>query len=241
MDIRHENERLRASITHLTALTDTLRKEAADRRQLGDFALLCEPAQVMAPDPSGRESLSLQGSFDGDYVGRPVLHVSGVVGRIVRAGPGGAQVRLLTDPGFSAAGRFARLVPGEAGRLEQKTLPTESALVEGIGKGQMAIDNLELKDVKKAEVVPGDMVVLDDPDWPGLMKSSRLGQVVSIGPQRDAPLLARVVVQPQRKLLGLENVMIMVRDDFPEDPLPAPGGERSAAAPAAAARTANGR
>jgi cell shape-determining protein MreC len=212
-DIRDENERLKASLAHLTGQVESLQKMAADRRRLGDLGELCIPAQVMGADAAGRESLSLHGVFDQAFVGRKVLHVAGLVGQIERAGPGGAQVRLLTDPGFRVAARFARLQPGEDGDLVLVPIQTTSVLVEGIGKGKMEIQNLQMKEAKDKEIAAGDMVVLDDPEWPEPLRFQAIGQVVSVAPRRDAALLAHVVVQPRRTLTKLPQVMIMVRED----------------------------
>ncbi len=63
------------------------------------------------------------------------------------------------------------------------------------------------------QIAEGDMVVLDDPEWPEPLRYREIGQVVSVAPRRDAALLAHVVVQPRRTLTKLPQVMIMVRED----------------------------
>jgi cell shape-determining protein MreC len=212
-DLRFENERLRASLAQLTAQVESLQKLAADRRQLGDIAELCIPARVMGTDPGGRDSLSLNGTFGSSLVGKPVLNLGGIVGRIDRAGLTGAQVRLITDPGFRTAARFQRLADDGSGFIRPVTIETNSVLVEGVGNGRMAIYNLQMKEATDAQIAAGDAVVLDDPDWPALLRYRELGQVVSVRPRGDAPLLAEIIVQPRRNLLALQDVMVMVRED----------------------------
>ena len=69
--------------------------------------------------------------------GMSVLYSGGVVGRIDRVGvSGGAQVRLITDPGFSVQGSFVRFVNDEhGGRPSTSRSQPPRPLVQGAGNG----------------------------------------------------------------------------------------------------------
>jgi cell shape-determining protein MreC len=142
----------------------------------------------------------------------PVIYSVGIVGRIDRVGPGGAQVQLITDPKFGASARFCRFVGGK-----EQVLNTTQPFITGSGHGLMQIGNISLRETKgsvpgdpEAGVIAvGDYVVLDDPDWSLNLKGRILGQVSSITKQVSAPTTALIRVRPVLTLSTLRDVMVM--------------------------------
>ena len=149
----------------------------------------------------------------------PVLYGEGVVGRIDRVGPGGAQVQLVTDKEFQATARFFRLLPD--GTPAEVT--TRQPMVRGAGKGRMVIANVPLKETQgpppeqgEVGVMVGDWVVIDDPEWPLQGRKQRLGIVDSIEAQQGARLYALIRVKPMLNLGALDEVMVMNKTNADE-------------------------
>ena len=220
-DITEENQRLRATVTSLMGQVEELQKLAADRRRLKDVGQLCTPMMVIGSDAAARDSLTISGTVrDGVAVDMPVLHPAGLAGRVARVGVGGAQVRLITDPGVRMVCAFGRYVDDGRGGTTYVPLKTvKLPLLEGQGKNLMIVRNLELKYVTdELKLKEGDTVVLDDRDWPAPLKYQRLGQVTSIVSRRSAPLFADIHVRPQVNLAGLREVMVMTKSSINEQP-----------------------
>lgn len=217
--IQQENARLQASLVNLQAQLKTLHDLTAERELLGDVLPLCTPVPVVGADAGQRESLSIQ-SISGIQEGMFALYWGGIVGRVDRAGfSGGAQVRLITDPGFSVQGRFGRFVTGPDGHSAFQTLDAPPPLVQGAGNGEMIIRRLPLEDV--SEVRKGDWVVVEDHDWPLTLRWYKLGVVESKQQVSGAPLFAEIRLRPMSSLMQLREVMVMNKS-------PGGGGVRSA-------------
>jgi cell shape-determining protein MreC len=140
----------------------------------------------------------------------PVVYGYGLVGRISRASPAGAQVRLITDVGVRVTGDFGRFVRVGDHDEFQKTA-TQVPLIEGIGKGSMIVRNLDLKEVVSVGLQEGDWAVLNDIDWPMILARMQVGRIVSIRPRPDAPLKAEIKLQPMKNLAELREVQVMTR------------------------------
>ena len=129
-----------------------------------------------------------------------VLYPDGVVGKVQRAGVGGAQVRLVTDPGFRllvAFGTFGILSrTARAADFIRRQAPT--TVVEGAGRGAMVVRGLTRQQVASAKIAEGDLVVVDDREWLDALQGLPLGKVTRIGNRREAPLYAEVRMEPQR-------------------------------------------
>ena len=87
----------------------------------------------------------------------------------------------------------------------------------------MQIKNIPLRDTKGNDpadpedgIAVGDLVVLDDPDWPLNLKGRALGEVESISQQVSAPTTALIRVRPVLTLSTLRDVMVMNKT-APED------------------------
>jgi cell shape-determining protein MreC len=207
--IQQENDRLRTALASLQTQLHSLQELIAERQLLGEVLPLCSAASVIGADAGSRDSLSIQ-SIAGLQEGMFALYWGGIVGRIERAGlSGGAQVRLLTDPGFSVQGAFARFVTQPDGRTDYQMIHAPVPLVQGAGKGEMIIRRLPLEDV--TDVRKGDWVVVQDPDWPAILKGYKLGVVESKEPAPGAPLFAEIRLKPMANLLHLREVMVMTK------------------------------
>jgi cell shape-determining protein MreC len=222
--VYEENHQLLTALASLQIKLDQLSQLNADRQSLGDIRPLCKPAIVTGSEVSGlREGLTLSvGSTSLPLVNRPVIRGNpslsplpcDLIGRIVRSGPAGAQVRLVTDPGFVLTARIGRYVTQPDGKLQMVYDPQIHPLVRGIGSNQMAIQStLSMQQVHDGKVQKGDTVVLDDhDDWPLNVQGFAVGRIVSINPQQNAPLFADIRIEPQTNLMRLTEVMVMVKD-----------------------------
>ena len=136
-----------------------------------------------------------------------------LVGRIVRAGPVGAQVRLVTDPGFVFIARIGRYVADDTGHLKMEFVEKIHPLVRGIGHNAMTISsNLSTQEVQDAHIQINDLILLDDREWPVNIQGFSVGRIVSIGRQPKSPLLADIRIEPETNLMRLNEVMVMVKD-----------------------------
>jgi cell shape-determining protein MreC len=203
-----ENEELRQETARLTHALEELRRREAEWERLGPIRESCTLLKVIGPDSGGRESLLLPGStFEGLSRGQFVLFSGGVAGLLDKP-PGalGAQVRLITDPGMKIEGYFAGFKDKQHVRRQ-----TDAALFEGIGQGAMRCRGLTIEQVQKEGVERGDGVFLHDKDWDERLHGLRLGKVVRIEPQTDAPLYADIRVEPTSNLLRLRDVMVLTK------------------------------
>ncbi len=220
--VYEENHQLLTALASLQAKFDQLSQLNADRQAVGDIRPLCKPATVTGGEPLGlRESLNITaGPANSMLMGRPVIRGNpsqsplpcDLVGRVVHTGVAGAQVRLVTDPGFKLVGRIGRYVPQPEGLPKLVWVEKLHPVVCGIGHNAMTINLLTMKQVEDNGIAVNDMVVLDDPDWPRNIQGFEVGRIVSIGRQARAPLLADIRIEPVGNLMRLTEVMVMVRD-----------------------------
>jgi len=104
------------------------RRRNAEWAPMGELRERCIPLAVSGTDAGTRESLALPASTlervaDGAFA----LYPGGIAGRVQgRVGFGGAQLRLITDPGFKVRCHVSHR--GEDGKVEQMT---KDALAEG--------------------------------------------------------------------------------------------------------------
>lgn len=220
--VYEENQQLRSAYASLLTKFDALSKLNADRQAVGDIRSLCKPATVTGTEGSGLAeglNVTIGGSSSG-LMDHPVIRGNPsqsplpceLVGKVVRCGPAGAMVRLVTDPGSTLSARIGRYVPQPDGRLKLVYLDQiHRPLISGMGHNQMAVaSNLSLRDVQAAGVAVNDVVLLDDDQWPGNIQGFEVGHIVSIGHQARHPLLADIRIEPQTNLLRLTEVMVMI-------------------------------
>ncbi len=168
-------------------------------------------AEVIACDgvPFYRTLSINKGKRDGVTLNAPVLSATGVVGRVIRLGPGVAQVQLLLDHESGLGGRIERsrvagVIVGQVGFAD----------ASAEGRAHDAGGGLVMKYVPVlADVVPGDVVVTSGLDriYPqGLM----VGRVRSV--TRGAGLFKEILVTPSAGFDRLEVVMVVRQTPGPE-------------------------
>jgi len=211
-DIREENERLRALVSTLTVQLDEQRQRNAERAKLGNAGDLSALVKVVGSDTGSRESLALAtSSIEGVQAEQYVLCQTGLVGQVERAGLAGAQVRLVTDPSFRIRGRFAHFRRDAKGNPQIEPLPTPVVLVEGLGKGRMAVRELSYE-IARLHLHVGDTIGVNDPDCPPALEGQPIGRIISIERRRDAHLLAEIRIEPTANLTRLREVMVMTKE-----------------------------
>jgi hypothetical protein len=196
--LSEENFRLQQEVALLQAKVLELQKIEGERQNLGDLSGQCVRAVVAGGDSGGREALILSLPA-GVHFGQDaaVIFPGGLVG-LLQPARGAARVRLITDKGFAVTGAF---LDARGARL-----PTPPPLVTGRGDGQLGIV-MKFSDCKA--LARGDLVVLDDPQWPAVVQRRALGRILSIGHLRSAPLFADILVIPQADLTRLPEVWIL--------------------------------
>ena len=211
--IRTENEDLKNSLSRMSIEIQELERRAAEREKLGAIRDLCTFVSVVGADSGTRQSLSLRSSsLEGISSGQSVLYGGGVVGQVQSSGLGGAQIRLLTDPGFRVRGTFGVFRRRPDNLLEFAKLPAPAALVEGEGHDRMVVRGLSNDQVKEGKIAVGNWVVLADPDWPAVLQGQRLGIVTRIAPRPEATLFAEITVEPKDNLSRLREVMVLTKE-----------------------------
>jgi hypothetical protein len=210
--LQDENAELRVMVANLRGQLDRVDQQTAEMGYLGPVRFACTRYRVIGSDSSTRDTLTIAGSsLAGVARGMPVVYPQGLVGRIERAGPAGAQVRLIGDVGFRFIGAFARWTTDARGHLVYSRLPIAPTLIEGIGNDTMVARGLSLEDAQKQGIAPNVWVVLDDDAWPVGLKDYHVGKVVEVGPRPDAPRFAQIVIRPSTDLMDLRDVMVMTR------------------------------
>jgi hypothetical protein len=202
-EIVEENRAMRVALAHLAGQLEQLREISADRQALASLKQYCRPMQVTGGDAGLRRSLIIQGRMDGLRPGMAVIHAGGLVGRLDRVGwAGGAQVQLVTDRAFRTTVRFVQF---RGGRVSP--VPDLTGLLEGDGRDGMMIRNIPMRSAE-GKIAAGDFVVIGDREFPQLLQSYRIGEIVSIAPSRDYALFAEITVRPLRDLQKLREVMV---------------------------------
>lgn len=208
--LRSENDYLRTELVRLTRQLEELLALNSDRELLGDLRAYCTPMAVVGSDSGNRQTLVLRPALTGRLRdGLPVICPSGLVGRLDRLGAGsGAQVRLITDPGFRLEAGFRRFVDGGDGKTKVVALASTPQLVEGLGDGRMVIRNMTDRQVKEVGLQKGDWVVLNDRDYERDLQGLKVGVITAIGLRSDAPYYARIELKPMQNLNLLREVMV---------------------------------
>jgi cell shape-determining protein MreC len=213
VDIRDENSRLQQQVATLTAQLDELQRVNADRQVMFEVRKLCTPVPVIGNDAGTRESLALKGgNFGKIESAMPVLCQKGLVGRIDRAGPAGAQVQLITDRNFGVPGKFRRYVKRDNVQAFDPIGGT-TPWVQGAGKGNLIVSNIPMSETAAESpngIAVGDYAVLDDPDpvW-GAARGQILGEIVKIQPLPNVRLIAEITLKPKLDFATLREVMVM--------------------------------
>ncbi len=182
----------------LAAMEDVLR-ENVRLRQLLDFrrtqVFSSVAAEVVGRDPSNWDAVFVvdKGREDGVTVGMPVVHASGVVGRVVEIARHRSKVILLTDPAFSVA--------AVVGRLDQ------TGLLSGSLDGRPRLRYLPAgTDVRVGDEVLTSRLSSSFPE--GLL----IGWVDSVRVRKDETMLT-CTVRPAVPLARLSEVLLLRRPE----------------------------
>jgi hypothetical protein len=212
-DVAAENDRLRTELVRLSKQLEDLQALNADRELLGDLRQHCKPLAVVGTDTGNRETLLLRPLVRGDLEDDlAVISPFGLVGKLDRVGAAaGPQVRLITDPGFRLEASFRRFIDAGNGSVQVVPLASTTQLVEGLGKGKMAIRNMTDRQVKEIGLQKGDWVVLSDREYDRDLQGLKIGRIMSIRPRPDAPQFAQIELEPMQNLKMLREVMVFER------------------------------
>jgi cell shape-determining protein MreC len=223
-DIRRENLQLRGDVASLQTQLDEMYRRNAELDKLGSVKDLCRLIKVIGSDSGTRDSLEIEGStLQGISNDMYVLIPGSLVGQIQRAGVGGAQVRLITDPGFRRTIRFVRFTSIN-GKTQFERLGMPAVLAEGLGNGLMVVRGLTWAAIGCDDKgkpngagetlhVGTDFAELYDNDSPRRLQGQMLGRVVSIGPRNDARGYAEIRLAPNANLKKLREVMVMTKEN----------------------------
>ncbi|HEY2584661.1 MAG TPA: rod shape-determining protein MreC [Tepidisphaeraceae bacterium] len=224
--VKIENQRLRAEVALLTTQLDEMRRRDAELAKLGSAKDKCRIFPVVGGDSGTRESLALGGSsFQGLKDDQWVLYAGGLAGQVKRAGPAGAQVQLITDPGTRIKIRFVRFTTAN-GQTTFEPLGIPAVLAQGAGKNAMVVKALSLAtigynpDGKALEGTSNETVregtdyaVLFDSDCPRDLQGKMIGRVTRVIPRPDARLFAEIRIEPDERLAKLREVMVMTKEN----------------------------
>jgi rod shape-determining protein MreC len=202
----------RASQVEQLALENAqLRKLLGLRERLSTPAI---PAQVLydAADPYTRKVVIDKGLAQGLEPGSPVIDESGVLGQVTRVHPLISEVTLVTDPD--------QAVPVVNTRTGVRGITHGDASRHGSG-------GLELRYMAaNADVQEGDLLTTSGVDgvYPPGIPVAKVAQVE----RRADSAFARIVLQPQALVDGVQHVMVLKPllsqlppRPAPEDPAPA--------------------
>lgn len=130
-----------------------------------------------------------------------VVHGYNLIGRVVHAGPATADVKLITAPGTRLQVRLLSALD------ENESRDPVPAQLQASEDGQSFRVRLRRSETVKV----GDLAHLDDPRYPREAQSYIVGQVVSVEPAPDDPLLFQeIIVNPIPPLAGLSEVTALV-------------------------------
>ena len=153
-------------------------------------------AQRMGPNAALDTIMLSSGYLSGAAAGTPVTSWQGVVGRVLKAGPGTSVVLLLTDTG------------------SRVSVLTSEGRVQGILAGGGAGQPLELRFVRQnAPVRVGEVLVTSGVDsvYPKGIPVARVTAVSRGGSSRSGSSLLEIQAEPLADLLRLEEVFLLQR------------------------------
>lgn len=207
-----ENQALRAENQELRHVVFQLTEKAAENERLQSMlefrtksvAFQMKAAAVIGRDPGtlGHSLLISQGARDGVRVNMPVVTPQGLVGHVMEVFPGTAKVRLLMDPGASAAA------------IVQRPQSRAVGIVEGI-PSQPSL--LRMKNVARdADVIKGDKIMTSG--LGGLYPKGLLVGEVSDVVDDEGGLLKNAMIRPAADISRTEEVFVIMGERAPQQP-----------------------
>ncbi|MCK5175668.1 MAG: rod shape-determining protein MreC [Planctomycetes bacterium] len=149
----------------------------------------------VSTDPLRKELVINKGQLDGLRVEQYVLGGNTIVGQVSETSPRWSRIKLLTDSGSSV----------EVGIWNEKLKKYIRAQLVGDGKGAATIPL-----ISREYDIRADDTVYAAPK-PGLLETPMvIGNIVSIAPDDNKPLLWDMTVKPLYDAEKLENVVIIV-------------------------------
>jgi cell shape-determining protein MreC len=167
---------------------------------LSEEKLLPATLSGQSTSPSGQIYFLDKGSAQGVRPGMIVLSRLAPLGRIINVGTYASELRLITDPATKMIARVVRPVDG--GTL----VISDSALITGAGDNALRCDSIK---VTGLEPRPGDMLVLQDPDW-SAVTGAPLGEIDTVKRSESAILRYDITITPRVTVSRSNNVMILI-------------------------------
>ena len=135
-------------------------------------------------------------------IGDAVLANRAVIGRVSHVGPETCTVRLLTDPMMKEIAAISR--PVRAGLISI----APQALIEGAGPGRMRCE-LD-QSIHAMAPKPGDLVQLNDNEWPQAVAGAVIGVVKSVHQSSRTSLRWSLEITPRTDVQQIRQVVIVL-------------------------------
>lgn len=210
VDLRHVREENKALKGRLSALQQRLagmQEGMVELERLRRLMHLEYPASWqarasrvlawrMGPNAALATVMLSSGYMNGAAPGTPITSWEGVVGRVLKAGPGTSVALLLTDPGFRVA------------------VITSEGRVQGILAGGGPGLPLELRFVRQnAPVHVGEMLITSGVDscFPKGIPVARVTAISTGGASRSGASVLEIQAEPLVDFLSLEEVFLLER------------------------------
>jgi cell shape-determining protein MreC len=169
-----------------------------------------QPGTLMAANVDGFSSAGINTIWlDRGYTadrslkaGNPILAHLSLVGRISAVGPQTSQVTLLTAPSMKETAKIIRITNGV------ETVISRDCLVVGTGLGTLRCQ----LDQSIGSVRPekGDIIVLSDSDWPGVINGITLGTVTSVRASHRTALRWSLTIAPVCNMQRVHHAVILL-------------------------------
>lgn len=206
-EVKARNDELEGRVRELEKRMAATSEELAELTRLRQLLMLERPAnwpavasrvlaRRMGPNAALDTVMLSSGYLSGAAPGTPVVSWRGVVGRVLKAGPGTSVVLLLTDTGSRVA------VVTSEGR--------EQGILAGGGPGHP----LEMRFVRQnAPVRVGEVLVTSGMDsaYPKGIPVARVTAVSRGGSSRSGSSLLEIQAEPLADLMHLEEVLLLQR------------------------------
>jgi len=197
-EVRQENERMRVENLQLRAAVQALGETRAENERLRTLLSYAEsqpgpeiPARVVGVNPVAK-LLSVRinrGESEGVFQGMSVVTPDGIVGQVVRATGGWADVALVTDPQSRVAVRVQR--------------SRARGTAAGLGKGPLRLENM----LRTEDIQEGDLIITSGTDGvypPGLV----VGKVTRLE-KKEHGMFLEGDLQPAVDTTRMEEVLVV--------------------------------
>ncbi len=134
--------------------------------------------------------------------GDPVLAHLSLVGRVTSVGPQTCRVTLLTAPAMKETAKIVRISNGVEHVISRDCLVVGS----GLGTMRCQLD----QSIGSIRPQKGDLVVLSDSDWPGVINGIALGTVTSVAASHRTSLRWSLDIAPVCKMPLVHHAVILL-------------------------------